>query len=45
MLLSITNSPQQSKQMLQEESELSQENDKNLFGEKFRELINDRSCS
>ena len=39
MLLALTNSPQQSKQMLREDSELLQKNDKNLFGKKFRENI------
>ena len=37
MLLALTNSPQQSKQMLREE--LLQKNDKYLFGKKFRENI------
>ena len=37
MLLALTNSPQQSKQILREDSELLQKNDKNLFGKKFRE--------
>ena len=39
MLLALTNSPQQSKQMLREKSDLLQKNDKNLSGEKFRENI------
>ena len=39
MLLGPTNSPQQSKQILREDSELLQKNDKNLFGKKFRENI------
>ena len=39
MLLAITNSRQQTKQMLREDSELLQKNDKNLFGKKFRENI------
>ena len=39
MLLALTNSPQQSKQMLREDSELLQKNDKNLLGKKFRENI------
>ena len=39
MLLALTNSSQQSKQMLREDSELLQKSDKNLFGKKFRENI------
>ena len=39
MLLALTNSPQQSKQMLREDSELLQKNDKNIFRKKFRENI------
>ena len=39
MLLALTNSPQQSKQMLREKSDLLQKNDKILSGEKFRENI------
>ena len=39
MLLVLTNSPQQSKQMLREDSELLQKNDKNLFKKRFRENI------
>ena len=39
LLLALTISPQQSKQMLKEDSELLQKNDKKLFGKKFRENI------
>ena len=39
MLLAQTNLPQQSKQMLREDSEILQKNDKNLFGKKFYENI------
>ena len=39
MLLAQTNLPQQSKQMLREDSEILQKNDKNLFGKKFCENI------
>ena len=39
MLSALTNSPQQSKQMLREDSELLQKYDKKLFGKKFRENI------
>ena len=39
MLLALTNSSQQRKQMLREDSELLQKNGKTLFGEKFRENI------
>ena len=39
MLLALTNSPQQSKQMLREDPELLQKNDKHLFRKKFRENI------
>ena len=45
MLLALTNSPPQSKQMLKEDSELFQMNNKNLFGKKFRENIWDTSKS
>ena len=45
MLLALTNSPPQSKQMLREDSELLQMNNKNLFGKKFRENIWDTSKS
>ena len=45
MLLSITNSSQPSKQILREESELVQEDEKNLVGKKFRKHINDSSRS
>ena len=36
MLLALKNSPQQSKQMLREDSELLQKNDKKIFRKKFR---------
>ena len=39
MFLELTNSPQQSKEMLREDSELLQKYDQNLFGKKFRENI------
>ena len=39
MLLALTNSLQQRKQMLREDSELLQKNGKTLFREKFRENI------
>ena len=39
MLLALTSSPQQSKQMLRENSELIQKNNKNLIGRNFRENI------
>ena len=39
MLLTLTNLPQQSKQMLREDSELFQKNDINLFGINFCENI------
>ena len=39
MLSALTNSPQQSKQMLREDSELLQKYDRNLFGRKIRENI------
>ena len=39
MLLALTNSPQQSKQMLREDSELLQKNNKKNFRKKFRENI------
>ena len=39
MLLALTISPQQSKQMLREDSELLQKNDKNLYRKTFRENI------
>ena len=39
MLLALTNSPQESKQMPREDLGLLQKNDKNLFGKKFRENI------
>ena len=39
MLLALTNSPQQIKQMLREDLELLQKDDKNLFGKKFCENI------
>ena len=45
MLLALTNSPPQSKQMLREDSELLQMNNKNLLGKKFRENIWDTSKS
>ena len=45
MLLALTNSLPQSKQMLREDSELLQMNNKNLFGKKFRENIWDTSKS
>ena len=45
MLLALTNSPQNSKQMLRENSEFIQKNKKNLFGKKFRENIKHDSKS
>ena len=45
MFLCITNSSQSSKQILREESELVQEDQKNLVGKKFRKHINDISRS
>ena len=39
MLLALINLPQQSKQILSEDSELLQKNDKNLYGKKFCENI------
>ena len=39
MLLALINLPQQSKQILGEDSELLQKNDKNLYGKKFCENI------
>ena len=45
MLLALTNSPRQSKQMLREYSELLHKNDKNLFGIKIRESIRQTSKS
>ena len=37
--MAVKSSPQQSKKMLREDSELLQKNGKNLFGKKFRENI------
>ena len=39
MLLTLTNSPPQSKQMLREDSEILLKNDKNLFGKRLSENI------